>query len=945
MLAASGWLLRAVGVVFSDIPTLGDFSVPKFEDTEATGREGVHAVGLALSKMKWVFREQPTPDTGIDGQIETRDQENHATGRLIGCQIKSGPSFFEEETPSGIVYRGKPEHLSYWKGHSLPVIVILCDEANVCYWQVVNDKTAISTGKGWKIEVPKEQILGEHSKALLERVADTGWLENSRTFATADKFLRRVEENPLFDYEQTLRGRESNLLELNSFLQDPHMVIAVLPGRGGIGKSKLIRDWLKQTVDWQILFKKETAPVNLATEQELSDDHYLVIVDDAHRQSDIDDLLQLARDLKRNGKTIKVLLSCRPIGVDRIKAALSRSFDPTAVTWLTELKKLSDADVLALAEEILGPDYAQYASYLTAMSRDTPLVTVIGGRLLRRNSIPLHALPNAADFQRAVFDKFLDDVEMATKKSPKNVRPLLHLASALQPLVLRRDNMPERLADFLHWEPYEVSQSVDALEASGLLIRSGQKYRIAPDMFADFLLEQATVDKAGSNTGYADAVYRSFGDRYLSNLLQNLAELDFRNKDQGLQSPLTLVWEDILTKYGPLSNYEKIQLLKSVESAAFYQPAPVMELVRMSMQPGLETSQASATDFDYFNPSQQDLLRALPALLGAIAYHPAYREEAVRKLWLLAKQDSRAPNAHPEHAFRVLKKLAGYSRYKSVEMNLDMARIAGLLCLEADAFDGERTPLDVVDVLLAREGEEQESSGRTITLSRFGIKYDAVAAVRDVCLKTAKECLYSKSDPKAVRGFRSFSNLLHGFLPLHPLSEEETRWHSEERHKCIAIIAERLGAVDLSLPLAQQMKADFERLIGLGHNEEISHRIHHLQSMLPLTVNLVAFDEFCRGQWDIREAAATTEDIEAATSRNVLRAGASVAEFRKQFSDVDECISTLATFFVQARECHISPNGANEFTTSARKLLSYFAWQSNCAVGHTPKIFQQPPRS
>ena len=279
--------------------------MPEFPDSEAQGREGIFAVGRVLSKMKWIFREQPVPDTGIDGHIETRDENSKPTGRLIGCQVKSGATYFREETADGFTYRGNAEHLAYWRGHSLPVIVILCDEqSDRCYWQVVSAKTVTGTGKGWKAEVPKSQILDDDSKEKLEQFADTGWLERTRAFTTSDKFFRRLESNPLFDYDQTMQGRKSSLEELHDFLTNPDLTVAVLAGRGGIGKSKLIRQWVSDVSNsgWTVLFKKETLPVSATTEQELGGDRHIVIADDAHRHADIDAMLQLIRDLKRDGK-------------------------------------------------------------------------------------------------------------------------------------------------------------------------------------------------------------------------------------------------------------------------------------------------------------------------------------------------------------------------------------------------------------------------------------------------------------------------------------------------------------------------------------------------------------------------------------------------------------------------------------------------------------------
>jgi hypothetical protein len=202
----------------------------------------------------------------------------------------------------------------------------------------------------------------------------------------------------LFDYDQKLQGRTSSLAELHSFLADANVTVAVLMGRGGIGKSKLIRQWSSEISGWAVLFKKETVPVSAATEQEFNDHPCIVIVDDAHRQSDVDSLLQLVRDMNRNGKIVKVLLSCRPIGVQRLDAALSRSFDPTAVVRLKELKRLSDADVRTLAEEVLGAEHQQFVPYLASVSRDTPLITVIGGRILRRAASQVRDLPSRGGF-------------------------------------------------------------------------------------------------------------------------------------------------------------------------------------------------------------------------------------------------------------------------------------------------------------------------------------------------------------------------------------------------------------------------------------------------------------------------------------------------------------------------------------------------------------------
>jgi hypothetical protein len=552
---------------------------------------------------------------------------------------------------------------------------------------------------------------------------------------------------------------------------------------------------------------------------------------------------------------------------------------------------------------------------LASVSRDTPLITVIGGRLLRRDAAPARNLPSAEDFRRAVFDKFLDDCETVAQRSPKNVRPLLYLISALQPLALRAENVIASCALFLKWESFEVGQCVDELESSGLLIRSGRKYRVAPDMFADFLLEQASLGRNGTPNGYADAVYDTFGNEYLANLLQNLAELDFRVVDQGQASLLSNVWKDLRLKFGKAERYEKIQLLKSMESAAFYQPGPVMDLVRLTMQPSTPTTEATASADEIYHYSQEDLLNALPTLLRAVAYQPSYRDEAIRRLWELAKADSRHPNSYPRNALSVLKKLAAYSRYKSVSFNLEIAKISQEFCSEPDAFRRNPTPLEVVDALLEREGDEQESIGMTLVLTSFGLNYPVIAPVRELCLQVLKKALHSSDSAEACRAFRSLSTLIHGFLPKYgrALSQEEVKWHSEERKQCLSLLSERLAAGNLPLPLAGQLKATLEEFVALGHNPETNESVRAVLAMLPESPNLAGFDAFCSGDWRIREPLGAERDFMKAIEHNRERVRDAAAVFRKQFARVDDCISELARFYAWARDCSISPDGANEF--------------------------------
>ncbi|HEM2778490.1 TPA: DUF4365 domain-containing protein [Streptococcus suis] len=157
-------------------------------------RVGVSAVAKCIAQMGLIFREQPTDDYGIDAQIETFDRE-YASGRLIAVQIKSGDSFFNEITNDNIIFRGEKKHYDYWMNHSLPVILVLYNpKDDKCYWKEVNEETAVLTGKNWKIEIPKTNVLDNYAKSQLVRIADnlTEYEKKFNNFLLAKPWMKEI---------------------------------------------------------------------------------------------------------------------------------------------------------------------------------------------------------------------------------------------------------------------------------------------------------------------------------------------------------------------------------------------------------------------------------------------------------------------------------------------------------------------------------------------------------------------------------------------------------------------------------------------------------------------------------------------------------------------------------------------------------------------------------
>jgi hypothetical protein len=126
-----------------------------------TERLGVSALDHFFSEHGWLFREQTTHDYGIDAHVEIVEGQR-PTGKLIALQIKSGTSFFREETADAYIFRTDDKHVAYWINHSMPVVLVLYSpDTKTAHWRQVSRESVESTGANWKIEVSKTNMLAD----------------------------------------------------------------------------------------------------------------------------------------------------------------------------------------------------------------------------------------------------------------------------------------------------------------------------------------------------------------------------------------------------------------------------------------------------------------------------------------------------------------------------------------------------------------------------------------------------------------------------------------------------------------------------------------------------------------------------------------------------------------------------------------------------------------
>ncbi|NJW52443.1 DUF4365 domain-containing protein [Salinimicrobium oceani] len=165
----------------------------RYSETE---RLGVNAVeSIFLKTFKWIFREQPIIDMGIDAHIETVDSKG-PTGKLIGVQIKTGPSHFYETDDFYTFYLDNT-HYNYWINHSLPVLLIgHLPDSETTFWQYIDKSTVEETKKGWKVGIPKTNLLNQtKTKFRILEILSSKSIDEKINKLFFDKELMKFIEN------------------------------------------------------------------------------------------------------------------------------------------------------------------------------------------------------------------------------------------------------------------------------------------------------------------------------------------------------------------------------------------------------------------------------------------------------------------------------------------------------------------------------------------------------------------------------------------------------------------------------------------------------------------------------------------------------------------------------------------------------------------------------
>lgn len=640
----------------------------------------------------------------------------------------------------------------------------------------------------WDVEDISRIVRSELSRDAGVRLVDTyfpGWREaflgvpEPSPWRTVDEAFTLSSSDRLYNFEQPLVGRQQVIEQVAAFLKAPQLPLGLLMGRGGLGKTRLLRALaeLVEAEQRDVRFLDRTpSPSDFEL---LPPDDCVVIVDDAHKEARMIDIVSA---ILRHRPQAQVILALRPHGLTELQVDMQGGgFHPSEMpVW--ELGDLTMTETENLARAVLGTDFdTAVARRLAQVSTDCPLVTVLGAGLIKRGTLDPSRIDRDPQVRDEILRQFRDTL-LPDASGRTSVRSeLLNAVAVFQPLHTDRPAVRNAL-EHLTSMPYDqLVPHLRALEDSGVLLRRGASLRVVPDLLGDVVLTDACFDdRSGSSTGYIERVLNAIGDDLLEPLFVNTSRVDWQVRSINDSAPSLVddLWGRFEEAFRQGDIRARVHILAVLQKVAFYQPARALALARWAIDNPTKDLEPSDDVFERLYPAKEESVRhELAPLLKHVAYNLEFLPAAAGLLWQLAILDHRPTNQYPSHPLRVLQELAGISIDKPLAYSQCMVDAArGWL---NDLGPNDHSPFEVLDSILATEGIDHISEAMTIHMKPFLVRADTVQPVRNQVVElalTEVRCADLRRATRAVESLESSIRFPHGYFGRNVPNDERDVW-------------------------------------------------------------------------------------------------------------------------------------------------------------------------
>jgi len=487
-------------------------------------------------------------------------------------------------------------------------------------------------------------------------------------------------------------GRQADLSLLEQHLHSDNS-LAIVTGEAGIGKTRLVLEFFKQTVelleDWaalvlvnrQIEFDKLLNALSPGKK-------YVILIDDAHTYDPniIADVKAIADSLKN----VKVVLTTRNLEAFSALALLKEyERENTLNIKLAELTRQETED--AFLRYIGYTDYRHYINQLVTISFGKPILIVAILNAMS-NQIQINQIKSQnflKDYVKNYFEAFCVKVLKETGIPKVKTRQLLQAVALLEPFNFNDTDIATKISVLLELDQTSVQTALKLLIDHDF-VNGRYEQSIKPDYYSDILLSEFDQD-------YVVRFLTAFIPM-VGNIIVNLSSVDEIHKD--LENT---VLTDILKMYVQMiDSASEIKLIKeiltTIQAITFIKPEIAKSTIDLYLKclasPNHPVRQELNEDKRYNYFSGESALSKIISMLNYL-YEVASNSDFVYrrsfKLYALT-EEAKVANIFSFNKKDVIDKFRmerqdfflkefnrKYKRYDKLELSF------GLLCLKAFA--------------------------------------------------------------------------------------------------------------------------------------------------------------------------------------------------------------------------------------------------------------------
>lgn len=539
------------------------------------------------------------------------------------------------------------------------------------------------------------------------------------------------------DRDFELVGRENELhrlIDLSAALEERIILI----GRGGIGKSRLLRAFARSDIGRAVVFasRGSIAPEGY---EALPEGAPVVVIDDA---MDLEfDVRALELGIRRIRPDATLVMSTRPRATPQLHAALELS-DPEAAKISITLDDLSIDAAESLAREALGELASDTrVEGLARVGYDCPFMIVLGAHLIREGVLTDKDLVTQNELRQQILTRFTDIVIRGSNADARIA--VLQAIAAVQPANLKDSEFLDVIASVSNIDEARVLDVVDELDDLGLVLRRGQTVRVVPDLLGDAILERALVSRSGLDKRFAIRLADEARGLALSHALRNVSVIDWQRRAQGPSELADTLWSALAEHTLTLPNSARISLAKRVASVAAIYPGRALDLADLLL------ANPAPDEEDPFSGiwgpprafTTGEVARALAPLIANAGSDVDHLPRSMRMLLEIGGPDARSENQNPEHAMRLLRELGQFHPRRTVRFNRIYVDTVAELLAEPELKPRASQLVSLLSEVMARDIVVTESRGWNLSIARHDIDLDVVSDVRSAAITIAINAL------------------------------------------------------------------------------------------------------------------------------------------------------------------------------------------------------------